>query len=273
MKIVTILFGLFISLNTLALNEPEATWESRIRSFLTKIVGEKLSNKIVGQPQIVELKIELPMIPTDFKKITNTETYVKKSRGQTEFDRLLPEKKRQFNYKFIQELFLVTRKVEARDEDLANWMNILDQGGSREGIYQALVLDEIYSGLEDVNEAPSNKLIDFLLKYSNIFLNKRLNPDSLKKLNLYSLKRIFTDNILDLLEYYEIKDLDSLDRWYAVFSGHIAHDYGPLMKSQIRQEESSAYHYEWAKKMPVQHIKSEVIIKIHSVMNSLQLLN
>lgn len=241
--------------------------------FLTIIIGKEVREKLTVPPLEVESKISMPEIPVDMKKMTDTQVYEKKIKEQTEFDRLNPEEKRQYNYNFIQELFLVTRKVEAGDEDVVNWLNVLEQEGSREGIYQALVLDEIYTGLEEMNEVSSERLINFLVKFGNKFLNKSFSPESLKKLNPFSLKRIFTDHLLDLMEYYEVKDLDSLYRWYALYSEQLAQDYGPLMKTQIRSETSSNYHYQWAIKMPLQHIKSEVMIKTHLVMNGLQLLN
>jgi hypothetical protein len=240
---------------------------------LTIIVGKEIRGKLTESPPEVESKLSLPEIPLEIKKITDTQVYEKKIKEETDFDRLVPEEKRRYNYNFIQELFLATRKVEAGDEDVVNWLNVLEQEGSREGIYQALVLGEIYTSLEEMNEVSTQRLINFFVKYGNKFLNKSFSPESLKKLNPFSLKRIFTDHLLDLMEYYEVKDLDSLYRWYALFSEQLAQDYGPLMKTQIRSETSSSYHYQWATKMPLQHIKSEVIIKTHLVMNGLQLLN
>jgi hypothetical protein len=241
--------------------------------FLTIIIGKGVREKLTVPPLEVESKISMPEIPVEIKKMTDTQVYEKKIKEETEFDRLNPEEKRQYDYNFIQELFLVTRKVEAGDEDVVNWLNVLEQEGSREGIYQALVLDEIYTGLEEMNEVSSERLINFLVKFGNKFLNKNFSPESLKKLNPFSLKRIFTDHLLDLMEYYEVKDLDSLYRWYALYSEQLAQDYGPLMKTQIRSKTSGNDHYQWAIKMPLQHIKSEVIIKTHLVMNGLQLLN
>jgi hypothetical protein len=81
-----------------------------------------------------------------------------------------------------------------------------------------------------------------------------------------------TEKSLDLLEHYEVKNLDDLNQWYAIFSFELAKDYGPLLKTPLRQDQRFEYHLQWAKNMPIQHIKSEFIIKLHSVMNGLQLL-
>ena len=37
------------------------------------------------------------------------------------------------------------RKLE--DAEAGNWMNVLSQGGSREGVYRAMILGDDYAGL------------------------------------------------------------------------------------------------------------------------------
>lgn len=275
MKKLTIVLGLLLAFNVLAqevVSEPG--WKTSLRNVVISVAGAEWGNKLLGPlPQAEAPEIIMPQIPQNFKKATDVESYTKKTKEPTEYDRLPLERKKQFDYKFLEELFLVTRKSEAKDEDLSNWLNTLDQGGSREGIYQALVLDEVYNGLESIEEKPTSKLLNFSLMFSQKFLNQTFKTESLNQLNLYSLKRIFAEKGLDLMEYYETKDLDALYRWYALFSAEIAKDYQPFLKSDVRKDTSARYHYEWAKSMPIQHIKSEFIIKLHTVMNGLQLLN
>lgn len=273
MKKLIITLSLLFCFNSIAQAASEPTWKTKLRDLITQVAGEKWSAKILGAAPDEAPEVELPEIPMDVKKTTDVTSYTKQTKAPTEFDKLPAERKRQFNYNFLEELFQVTRKTEAKDEDLVNWLNTLEQGGSREGIYQALVLDEVYNGLESIEEKPSKPLLDFCLQFSQKFLHQTFNPEGLTQLNLYSLKRIFTEKGIDLLEYYEVKDLDSLYRWYAVFSADVAKNYGMMMKNDLRKNESALYHYEWAKHVPVQHVKSEFIIKIHTVMNGLQLLN
>lgn len=272
MKKLIVLVGLIFSLQVLA-TPLEPAWKSKLRDLITKVAGEEWSTRLLGAaPKEEEPTLAMPQIPKLEKKSTDTGTYDKKVKEPTEFDKLPPAKKKQFDYKFLEELFLVTRKTEAKDEDLANWLNTLDQGGSREGIYQALVLDEVYAALEGMEEKPSKRLLDFSMKFSQKYLNQTFKEESLSGLNLYSLKRILTEKGLDLLEHFETADHDALYRWYANFSAELAAEHAQLLKSQIRQATSPIYHYEWAKSMPIQHIKSEFIIKIHTVMNGLQLI-
>jgi hypothetical protein len=275
-KKLIVIVGLVLSFNSLAQSsEAWPSWKIKLGDFISKIFGEEWTTKILGAKLESEFAQELamPAIPKVLKKSTDVNAYSKKTKPPTEFDKLNAQKRSQFDYKFIEELFQVTRKTEAKDEDLSNWLNTLSQGGSREGIYQALVLDEVYNGLESIPEQPSKKLLDYSLKFSQSFLNQTFKPESLSKLNLYSIKRIMTEKGLDVLEYFEMNDLDSLYRWYALWSADLAKNHNGLLDSPIRKEKSAVYHYEWAKNMPIQHIKSEYIVKMHFVMNKLQALN
>ncbi len=273
MKRLIAIVCILLSFQLLAQTPPlESPWKTKGRHLVTKILGDRWGVKFFGPLPVVTSVITLPEIPTVVKKNTDVSSYTKIQKEPTEFDQLPKERKRQFDYKFLQELFQVTRKTAPKDEDLSNWLNTLDQGGSREGIYQALVLDEVYSALENMDEKPSKKLLDFTLNFSRKFLNQTFTEDSISQLNSYSLKRIVSEKLLDLMEYFETKNLDALYRWYAILSSDLATNFSHVMVGQVRHESSPEFHYEWAKSMPIQHIKSEVIIKIHSTMNGLQVL-
>ena len=275
MKKLIVVLSLLVCFNAFADEILEPAWKHKLRNLITQVAGVEWSTKLLGVEPKPEVKpeVEMPAIPQTVKKSTDVSSYSKKTKEPTDFDKLPADRRKQFDYKFLEELFQVTRKTEPKDEDLVNWLNALEQGSSREGIYQALVLDEVYNGLESIPDKPSQRLLDFCLKFSQKFLNQTFKPESLNKLNLYSLKRIFTEKGLDLIETYETQDLENIYKWYANFSADIAKDYEPLLKSQLRKSPSALIHYNWAKSMPVQHIKSEYIIKMHLVMNGLQLLN
>jgi hypothetical protein len=274
-KRLIILLGLTLSLSAIAetvLLEP--SWKTKARSLVVSVVGEKWGIQFFGPvPTPPEPDIALPAIPKELKKATDVKSYTKLQKDLTEYDRLPVERRRQFDLKFLQELFFVTRRVDASEDELSSWLNTLDQGGSREGVYQALVLDEVYAGLESKEEKSTDRLLDFSLKFSQRFLNQTFKKESIASLNLYSLKRIMAEKSMDLLEFYEVNNLEDLYKWYAVFSFELAKDYAPLLKNQLRQDQRFDYHLMWAKNMPIQHIKSEFIIKLHMVMNGLQLLN
>lgn len=263
-----------MSFSVLAQSSPlEPTWKTKGRSIVSSFLGEKWAMQFFGTAPVPPApEIKLPSIPKELKKATDVNSYTKIQKDPTEYDRLPDERKRQYNLKFLQELFQVTRRYQASDEELSSWLNTLDQGGSREGVYQALVLDEVYAGLENKEEKSTERLLDFSLKFSQKFLQQTFKKESIASLNLYSLKRIMTEKSLDLMEYYEVNKLEDLYQWYAIFSFELAKDYAPLLKTPLRQDPRFEYHLQWAKNMPVQHIKSEFIIKLHAVMNGLQLL-
>jgi hypothetical protein len=265
------MLGLLICFNALAAPEQEPSWKTNLRTLVTSIAGERWGEKLFGEPPVpAALEIPMPTIPQMAKKSTDISSYTKQSKGPTEYDGLPPQKKRQFDYAYIKELYQVTRKSDPKDEDLASWLNTLDQGGSREGIYQGLVLDEVYSALEEIEERPSKRLLEFCKKFSQKYFNQTMKDESLVQLNLYSLKRILTEKGIDLMEFFETKDLEELYRWYAHFSADTALDAGAILASPLREQKDVNFHYQWAKKMPIQHIKSEFIVKLHKVMNGFQ---
>lgn len=264
MKNLIVLLGLILSMNAFS---QEASWKTKLRSFL----GPEWATKILGEPPAPPVPVDvlpLPEIPINFKD--TTAAHSRKEKAPTDYDKFPANKKRQLDYNFLRELFRVTRKTEPKEEDLSNWMNTLDQGGSREGIYQALVLDEVYATMEAMEQRPAQKLVDFYIAISAKFFKQGVKAESLETLNLYTLKRVLTEKGLDLMEYYEIKDLEDLYKWYANFSADLGKGYGQYLTIDGRKTGDPLYHYEWAKKMPVQHLKSEFIIKLHSVMNGLQ---
>jgi len=264
---------IIFSLNLFAQDPSEPKWKMSLRTYISKYFGESWSEKLFGaDPNINEAKniIEMPKIPKINKKSTSVDTYSKKPKELTSFDKLSADKKRQFDFNFLQELFLVTRKTEAKDDEISNWLNTLEQGGSREGVYQALVLDEVYYNLEGMQDKPTQKLLNFYIEFSSKFLNQGLKPDSISKFNLFSLKRILTEKSLDVMEHFEITQVDNLYKWYANFSADSAVKFSEFMQSEVRKNRSAQIHYQWAKDMPIQHIKSEFIIKIHTIMNELQ---
>lgn len=245
----------------------------KVRGVLTNLIGATWTERLLGfgESSAPTTSLKMPEIPTveQLRLTTSTNDLLKKE--ATAFDKLPTERIRQFNFNFLQELFEVTRRTEARDEELSTWMNALDQGGSREGIYQSLVLDEVYNTLESIENSPSNKILDFVVYYSNKYLNQAMSKEQLAELNHYTLKRILTEKGIDVMEFYQTKNLDDLYRWYAFFSSDVAYLYpASFANNEVRSQKSIDYHYEWAKSMPIQHIKSEFIIKMHKLMNDLQ---
>lgn len=237
------------------------------------MLGQDTTNKILGEAPKDLNKIVLPEIPKVKNDAKDESFYDKKksivySQGKN-FDEMPLEKKRSFRISFLQQLFEVTRNAEAKKEDVIKYLNVLEQGGSREGVYRSVTLDQVYFALEQYDEAPSDKLVDFVLDYSIRFMAIKYKPKSLRKFNLWSLKRIIVDKTLDIMDALAEKPKD-LYAWYAVLSNELAVNYPGAWVSAARKKEYDLYYYKWAQSVPFQQIKSEVIIKLHKLMNILQ---
>jgi hypothetical protein len=74
-----------------------------------------------------------------------------------------------YNQGFIQEIFESTRRLRPNANDVHQWMNVLSQGGTHEGVYRGLVLDQTYGGLENypLNATPDLAIfaVDIFQKY------------------------------------------------------------------------------------------------------------
>jgi len=250
----------------------ESGWKGMVRPYISKYISESFAIKILGAAPEVEATVTLPEIPKSVHDNTNLKSFDRIQKDPTEFDKLPPEKKRQYDYNFINEIYLVTRKTPPRDEDYSKWLNSLEQGGSRDGLYQALVLDDVYTSLESIEEKSNDTLIKFCLDFSQKYINQTFSAEAVKDLNVYSLKRILAEKALDILGHYETTNLDDMYRWYAVFSADMATQYPNALSGVVRTNQSVEFHYNWAKEMPLQQIKSEVLIKLHTIMNRLQVL-
>ncbi len=266
-KNLIVVLGLFFSISA------NAGVSDFFYEMTAKVVGEDKANSIFGRELVVvePVQVQLPEIPKIEKKnsdasISTPESWLKQS---SDFDKLAGNQKRKFELAFLRELFWATRKAAPTDQDLNTWINVLEQGGSREGVYRALVLDEVYSTLEDYEEVPTQAAIEFAKSYSQKFLRLEFKDEILKKMNIFLIKRLITEKTLEIVEILEQKP-DDLLRWYAVFSSDMAKSGIGVYQSKIRLEQDSNIQLAWAKKVPLQHIKSEIILKLHFLFNTLK---
>lgn len=263
-------FVCFGMLNSYALDINK--YKEKLRSHMQDMLGTNTTNKLLGEaPKKKEYSVEMPKIPEFESSSTDLNSLNKnipiKFQGE-KFENLTIEQKRPYRVSFIKELYQVTSQTEAKDEDIINALNGLEQGGDREGAYRGVVLGRIYRSMETFVQAPSDKLLDFVNFYAEKFLRKAFDNEAMKRLSFYSIKRVIVEKTLELLDVMAPEASD-IHAWYAIFSADLARKYPDVLVNKVRSQKSDAYHYEWSKKVPFQQIKSEVIIKLHMVMNSL----
>ncbi len=249
-------------------------YKEKLRAPMAKMLGEETTNKILGEKVVEKTNaMTLPEIPQVKLDAKNESFYDQKTsavytQGE-DYNNLSNQEKRNFRIKFLRQLYFVTRNSQPKESDLAKSLNVLEQGGNREGVYRSVTLDQTYLALEQYEENPSDTLINFVRYFTPKYLRKTFEESSLRKLNLWSLKRLLTEKCLELVDVLAKKPED-LYRWYAVYSAEIAKNYPELWKSKTRASTSDEFHYRWATKVPFQHIKSEIILKNHLLMNYLQ---
>lgn len=245
-------------------------YKEKMRYPLNNLFGSELTSKLIGKKAETN-KYQIPTIPEVEKNATDSRVYDKKypifNQG-SKYNKLTLEQKRGYRVSYIKEVFQVTRKREVKDEDLVSYLNVIEQGGSREGVYRRVVNDEIYRSLEEFPAAPTIQLITFVSSYGKKYLATNYSMEGMKKVNLFTIKKIVTEKTLEVIDLLA-RNSNDVYAWYAIFSKHLALNYKSIFNSKVRSVIDEQFHYNWAKEVPFQHIKSEVIIKLHKVLNKL----
>ena len=236
-----------------------------MRPTLMKFIGEKWTVKILGEDlKPSEDGIVLPQLPKLSSDARSVDIYNRKE----DKVKLKVEQEEKYYIAYIKEIYEVTRQQKPNEDEVGKLLNVLSQGGSREGVYHALVLDSAYGGMENYDKTTKSNAADFSIYFYERYLGKKVAKESLKGMNIYTLKRLLADKSLDIIDAYEGKR-DDLESWYAVMSSDLASKFPQVYQSKLRKDTSSRHHKNWANQVPVQHIKSETVIKLHMALNSL----
>jgi hypothetical protein len=268
---LVLIFILALSIHIINAQDSKVTHSlsiaEKMRPTLMSLVGEKWTIKLIGtasEEKSVELGVILPVLPKISEDARSTAVYNKKQ----DSIKLAPGVEEKYFYAFIKEIYEATRQQKPNDDEISKLQNILSQGGSREGIYHSLVLDSTYGGMENYDKPVKSNAADFAVYFYAKYLGKKIAKESLKGMNIFSLKRLIADKSLDIIDAFGDKR-DDVEKWYAVMSADLASKFPQVWTSNIRKDTSSLHHKFWASKVPIQHIKSETLIKLHSAFNSM----
>lgn len=265
LKNIPIIICLFFTIYSAPANSTEGSFKKGLRSYIIKFLGEDTATSILGTAPD---GVELPEIPKVNRSALDQSVF--KNEKDIKEENIPESKKKKLDYYFIEELYTATRNTKANKNDLLSWFSILSQGGTREGVYRALVLDNTYRGLENYDNPVNASTVEFASYFYSRFLNKKIKKKAIEGLNFYTLKRITVKNSLEVADEYLKGDKESFYKWYAVFSGELAREYPKAWKNKLRKTTKMKYHKKWAETVPDQQIKSEIIIKIHKVYNFLK---
>ncbi len=243
----------------------EKSFIEKMRPAFANILGAELTNKLIGNEVIaVPNEIAMPALPKIIDDAKSTAVYNKKA-DKVILDLKLEEK---FHYAYIREVYEVTRQAKPTDEEVAKYMNILAQGGTREGIYRSLVLDSVYGGMENWDKPVKSTTADFAVYFYQKYLGRKVAKKNFEGMSIYTLKRLVADKTLDMLDAFG-DDRENLENWYALMSAELANKFPMIWQNPMRKKTSALEHKAWAGKVPLQHMKSEVVIKLHSAFNSM----
>lgn len=258
-QILAIIIVGLIPVSSYALDMQEI--KEKLRPHVVKYLGEESAVKFLGEDPN---NVKLPPIPKVVENATSVDVY----NDEEETENIPKDKRDAYNQAYVTEAFQAVRNMKANRNDIAKWMNVLTQGGTREGMYRALVLDSTYAGLENYPSPLNDDLITFATEYYTTYVGRSIKKASLENINFYTLKRLATERTLEVIDELR-KNKDNLHKWYAVFSGDLAKRYPEIWKNKVRKETNKRFHLNWAKQAPGQHLKSEVIIKLHKTFNYL----
>ncbi|MCY4643122.1 MAG: hypothetical protein OXB88_00735 [Bacteriovoracales bacterium] len=218
--------------------------------------------------EIKKSPISLPQIPT-IKRDPKDGSQIGKSNDRLTnsfYLKLNQEQKTQLSIGFVNESYAVILGRPPSPKERAQKVNILLQEGSREGIYRNLTLGEEYRRNESIKKNLSDQNKQFSSHYLKVYLNTRVNWNQSGYPGLHTVKRLLVERSLEIIDAFAKRS--DVNSWFAVFSEEIQKRLN--WNQNHRKLDSRQRYFLWAQKMPIDILKSEVAIKIHLLMNSLQ---
>ncbi len=243
------------------------SYTEKYRPVLESILGKDLVNQIFGEPPAeIQKEIVLPPIPQVEVSATSLKSNIEEeniNKNAIPFQKI-----RDLNILYIRELYREVLGVEVDQKNLSSWINVLEQGGTREGVYRAIINNVEYFKLFEKPLPLTDNTIEFVEYFTKKYLNITYDKSTLEKVNFYQLKSDLTDNALEIMDAFSPR-FNELYDWYAVFSAEIAEKYPFTINNETRKNLSKEFHRKWAQSVPIQLIKSEMIIKLQKVLNHL----
>ena len=157
----------------------------KFRPYFKKFLGKKRTDKILGAKKS---GITLPLIP-EIKKDARSVELLKRKKRKGQIKKLSATQKQRYDLVFIREVSKVTRHLKSKSDEDRRWLNVMSQGGTREGVYRGIVLDERYKKLEVRSHPVSAKVAKFSVYYANNFLAQDIGLGAISASNFYTLKK------------------------------------------------------------------------------------
>ena len=247
-----------------ASNDANDWIQAKLKNLVQVVGGQEWVEKFWG-PQN---GFEMPDIPKVEEKSTDLKAYDAKKMESKQIKGLTKELKEKLDSSFVQELIETVLNRPAVEEEVGNWLNTLGQGGAREGVYRGIVLGSEYLGKEETPGTLGEETKKFTVYFMSEYLGIQPKANFLDSINVYVTKRLVVEKMIEVIDAF--KSDDDLIKWYAIMSEDFAKKYPKLFTGKIRSNQDRNFHYQWAQGVPYEHIQSELIIKLHTIYNSLE---
>jgi hypothetical protein len=239
-----------------------ALWKEELIDTSLTIFGEKLTLALFGETNVYYYGNAIPSIPKiDEIKPTDTSGYGKKREDEKIEDE---GKRRTLDYQHVKELINVVYERTVSETELIAYLNTLDQGGTREGVYSSLVLNNEYYKLEGKEMWASEKAQEFALFILEKFCDLEINFK--KEVNKYYLKRLVIDKVMNV---FELLPTAQAKVYFNILSVDLNRFYPGVLKKKHRSSDNYKLHEMWSSKVPFPFLKSELVVKLHIILNSL----
>jgi hypothetical protein len=249
--------------------------------ILTLAVGYYLLNqnniKINGldgsvpKTDVSKTHIQMPKLP--LWKRTNTD--IKSLKLSTELpkqleaiNKLTAQEIIKYDGLFIDEAFKIIKNRPASHLEREQWVNVFSQGGAREGLFRAITLDQEYFELEEIENYFERASQEKILRYYQTFLGRSYDIKQTENISKMKFKKMMIERFLEIIDLFLIEDrLDDLFKWYSLLSVDLANEIKNTSQNKTRINLDPLFHYQWAQRVPFQHLKGEVILKLGLAIN------
>ncbi|MGE4231791.1 MAG: hypothetical protein AB7F43_00535 [Bacteriovoracia bacterium] len=202
----------------------------------------------------------------------------KKQVGQQPKEDVPTLDQRRVNGEFLKELYKVVLEKDLNSEaEFVRLMNVLDQGGHYDGLYNGIVYSSEYR--EKAQGVASARSLRFFVD-TMVSLSKETEAPQVVEVfekeginqSVYFLKRRLGEEVLKTIEL-KADYREKLASWYGKFTvqvNHVAKEINLDLGFPQRSNNDEMYHYRWALEADFDRISWECLNRIHRVLNALQ---
>lgn len=247
--------------------QAEEGFSGKILNIVQSYWNQFVQNILSKDPIDVIKMPPLPLVENNPTSVDSLELF-----KDPNLEKISEESVTHYQMFYLKELYIVTKMIIPNEELMSNWISMISQGASLEGIYRSMVLDTDYRGKESYEQIqPNEKVIQFLIQIMPPYLGNAIEAQDLASTNFHSLRKAIVEMAMEVFDgYLQENRYDQLLDWYSLFSADMAKMAPDIFPQDLRKDINAMSHLKWTKTMTLPFIRSELIVKIHYVLNSLQ---